>query len=466
MFGIDFEGHPALVNLYLPEDFEGNPLRKSFKLATRVVKYLAGGEGSRRSGGWPLMSLTQKDLKTPQEVIDELSSGSLQTEQMLLNVGPQHPATHGVFRLLATIDGEVLVDAEPVIGYMHRGYEKLVEARDYRQITNLVSRMDWLSNIQNELPMWMAVEALMELEVPPRAQYMRVLMVEANRILNHLMFFASFGAELGAITPTFYAFREREDIQFAMEQATGGRMHFGYMRAGGLKEDVPRGFLDLMLKAVRQVIARMDDYYNLLVGNEIFKARTIGVGVLEPEVAYNYGVSGPIARGSDINFDVRKDEPYLVYDQFDFEVPVGTERGLLRSLLGPAARGLRERSDHRAGDRGHAVRPDPRQGSACDPTAGGRGLHPYRELARRVGLLPDLRRTQQAVPDEDQHAVVQQRFGSSLRAQGHVRVGHDRDPGVLLLRTGGHRPVIEINSHGLATPVRQARGHPHGGPGR
>jgi NADH-quinone oxidoreductase subunit D len=270
------------------------------------------------------MTLHQDRLKTPQEVIDELSSGSLQTEQMLLNVGPQHPATHGVFRLLATIDGEVLVDAEPVIGYMHRGYEKLVEARDYRQITNLVSRMDWLSNIQNELPMWMAVEALMELEVPPRAQYMRVVMVEANRILNHLMFFASFGAELGAITPTFYAFREREDIQFAMEQATGGRMHFGYMRAGGLKEDVPRGFLDLMLAAVRQVINRMDDYYNLLIGNEIFKARTIGVGVLEPEVAYSYGVSGPIARGSSIDFDVRKDEPYLVYDHFDFDVPMGT----------------------------------------------------------------------------------------------------------------------------------------------
>jgi NADH-quinone oxidoreductase subunit D len=267
---------------------------------------------------------SRDELKNPQEIIDELARGSLQTEQMLLNVGPQHPATHGVFRLLATIDGEVLVDAEPVIGYMHRGYEKLVEARDYRQITNLVSRMDWLSNIQNELPMWMAVEALMELEVPPRAQYMRVVMVEANRILNHLMFFASFGAELGAITPTFYAFREREDIQAAMETATGGRMHFGYMRAGGLKEDVPRGFLQAMLAAVRQVIDRMDQYYNLLVGNEIFKARTIGVGVLEPEVAYNYGVSGPIARGSNINFDVRKDEPYLVYDQFDFDVPMGT----------------------------------------------------------------------------------------------------------------------------------------------
>jgi NADH-quinone oxidoreductase subunit D len=263
-------------------------------------------------------------VKEPSELQQELSEGRLQTEQMVLNVGPQHPATHGVFRLLATIDGEVLVDAEPIIGYMHRGYEKLVEARDYRQITNLVSRMDWLSNIQNELPMWMAVEQLMEIEVPPRAQYMRVIMVEMNRILNHLMFFASFGAELGAITPTFYAFREREDIQAALEQATGGRMHFGYMRAGGLKEDVPRGFMAASLAAVRQVMARMDDYYNLLIGNEIFKRRTIGVGVLDKETAYNYGVSGPIARGSNIDYDIRKDEPYLVYDHFDFDVPIGT----------------------------------------------------------------------------------------------------------------------------------------------
>ena len=245
---------------------------------------------------------------------------SLETEEMILNVGPQHPATHGVFRLLATIDGEKLLDAEPIIGYMHRGYEKLVEARDYRQITNLVSRMDWLSGINNELPLWLAVEKLMEIEVPPRAQYLRVIMCEMNRILNHLMFFASFGAELGAITPTFYAFREREDIQYVMESATGGRMHFGYFRAGGLKEDVPRGFLAGALAGVRQVINRLPDYENLLVGNEIFKQRTIGIGVLEKEVAYSYGVSGPIARGSGIDIDVRKDEPYLVYDQFDFDV--------------------------------------------------------------------------------------------------------------------------------------------------
>lgn len=254
------------------------------------------------------------------EVAQRAREGRFGTQEMVLNVGPQHPATHGVFRLLATIDGEVLTHAEPVIGYMHRGYEKLVEARDYRQITNLVSRMDWLSGINNELPLAMAVEGLMGIEVPPRAQWLRVILLEMNRILNHLMFFASFGAELGAITPTFYAFREREDIQYQMESVTGGRMHFGFFRPGGLKEDVPKGFYEGSLKAVRQVIDRLWHYEDLLLGNEIFKGRTIGVGVLDKQTAHSYGVSGPIARGSGIDADLRKDKPYLVYDKFDFDV--------------------------------------------------------------------------------------------------------------------------------------------------
>ncbi|HZA20745.1 MAG TPA: NADH-quinone oxidoreductase subunit D [Actinomycetota bacterium] len=261
-----------------------------------------------------------QEIRTPEEVVAEASTGRFATEEMVLNVGPQHPATHGVFRLLATIDGEILVEAKPIVGYMHRGYEKLVEQRDYRQITNLVSRMDWLSGINNELPLALAVEKLMGLEVPPRAQYLRVILAEMNRILNHLMFFQSFSAELGAITPTFYAFREREDIQFAMEMVTGGRMHFGFFRPGGLKEDVPQGFYDQALMGVRQVIHRLPDYEDLLTGNEIFKQRTINVGVLSKEDAYSYGVSGPIARGSDIDLDVRVDEPYLVYDQFEFDV--------------------------------------------------------------------------------------------------------------------------------------------------
>ncbi len=250
--------------------------------------------------------------------------GTLRTEEMVLNIGPQHPATHGVLRVVVTLDGEKIVEGTPVVGYMHRGHEKLFEQRDFRQITNLCSRMDWLSGLNNEIPASIAVERLMELEVPRRATYLRVIMAEINRILNHLMFTGSFGLELGATTPGMYAFRERELLQSAMEMATGGRLHFGFCRPGGLKEDVPRGFVDLALRGIRQLQKAIPDYEGLLLGNEIFKARTIGVGVLDPDLALEYGVSGPILRASGIPYDVRKAEPYLNYDEFDFNIPVGT----------------------------------------------------------------------------------------------------------------------------------------------
>lgn len=251
------------------------------------------------------------------------SDGTLRTEEMVLNIGPQHPATHGVLRVVVTLDGERIVEATPVIGYMHRGHEKLFEQRDFRQITNLCSRMDWLSGLNNEVPGALAVERLMGLEVPRRATFLRVIMCEINRILNHLMFTGSFGLELGATTPVMYAFRERELLQEAMEMATGGRLHFGFIRPGGLKEDVPRGFVDLALRGIRQLQRAIPDYEDLLVGNEIFKARTVGVGVLDPALALEYGVSGPILRASGVPYDVRKAETYLNYDEFDFDVPVG-----------------------------------------------------------------------------------------------------------------------------------------------
>ncbi|MEX2586545.1 MAG: NADH-quinone oxidoreductase subunit D [Actinomycetota bacterium] len=251
-------------------------------------------------------------------------AGTLRTEEMILNVGPQHPATHGVLRVMVTLDGERIVHGEPVIGYMHRGHEKLLEQRDFRQITNLLSRMDWLSGINNEIPASIAVERLMELEVPRRATYLRVILAEINRILNHLMFTGSFGLELGATTPVMYAFRERELLQQAMEMATGGRMHFGFIRPGGLKEDVPKGFVALALKGIRQLQKAIPDYENLLMGSEIFKARTVGVGRLSTERALDHGVSGPILRACGVAYDVRKAEPYLNYDEFDFDIPVGT----------------------------------------------------------------------------------------------------------------------------------------------
>jgi NADH-quinone oxidoreductase subunit D len=250
-------------------------------------------------------------------------AGVLRTEEMILNVGPQHPATHGVLRVLVTLDGERIIEAEPIIGYMHRGHEKLVEQRDFRQITNLLSRMDWLSGINNEIPASIAVEKLMSLEVPRRAQYLRVIMAEINRILNHLMFTGSFGLELGASTPVMYAFRERELLQNAMEMVTGGRMHFGFIRPGGLKEDVPKGFVELARQGIRQLLDSIPDYETLLLGNEIFKQRTVGIGILPADLAMEYGASGPILRGSGVPYDVRKAEPYLIYDEFDFDIPIG-----------------------------------------------------------------------------------------------------------------------------------------------
>ncbi|HWB71361.1 MAG TPA: NADH-quinone oxidoreductase subunit D [Egibacteraceae bacterium] len=254
----------------------------------------------------------------------EVRGGELSTQDMNLNIGPQHPATHGVLRIVLDLDGEKIVRATPIIGYMHRGFEKLAEARDYRQIIALVNRHDWLSAFCNELGVAIAVERMMELEVPERAEWIRVLMAEWNRILNHLMFVGSFGLELGAITPVFFAFREREDIQHLMESATGGRLHFTYNRVGGLKEDLPRGFLAASRRMVATVRVRNGEYRDLLQGNEIFHARTKGVGVLPAQVAVDYGVSGPTLHATGVPEDARVTEPYAKYGDVDVAVPVGS----------------------------------------------------------------------------------------------------------------------------------------------
>ena len=257
-------------------------------------------------------------------LVEVRGEGDLHTQDMSLNIGPQHPATHGVLRVIIDLDGEKILKATPVIGYMHRGFEKLAEARDYRQIIALVNRHDWLSAFCNELGVALAVERMMELEVPERAEWIRVLMAEWNRILNHLMFIGSFGLELGAITPLFFAFREREDIQNMLESATGGRLHFTYTRVGGLKEDLPRGFLAASEAMVRNVRMRTREYRDLLEGNEIFQARTRRVGILPPDVALDYGVTGPALHAAGVAEDSRVTEPYCRYDQVEVRVPTGT----------------------------------------------------------------------------------------------------------------------------------------------
>jgi NADH-quinone oxidoreductase subunit D len=255
--------------------------------------------------------------------------GDLATQDMVLNIGPQHPATHGVLRLRLTLDGERIVACEPVVGYMHRGAEKLFEVRDYRQIIVLANRHDWLSAFSSELGVVLAVERMLGMEVPVRAVWLRTLLAELNRVLNHLMFLGSYPIELGAITPMFYAFRERETLQQVMEEVSGGRMHYMFNRVGGLKEDVPAGWLDRTGAAVAAVRSRLPQIEDLLLGNEIFTARTRGVGVLAPELIDAYGVSGPIARASGVDFDLRRDEPYLAYgelaDDGVLQVVTGTD---------------------------------------------------------------------------------------------------------------------------------------------
>ena len=267
---------------------------------------------------------------------DAAVSVELQTEDMTLNIGPQHPSTHGVLRLVAKVDGERVSQVDPVIGYMHRGYEKLAEVRTYPQITALVNRIDWVSGFANEIPFMVATERLMEIEVPERAQYIRLILTEMARLASHLIFLSSYPLEIGAATPLMHALRERERILDLIESVTGGRFHPNFNRIGGVKpaagagattkkviQDIPTGFLADTKTSMERMASITDDLDTLVTGNEIFMARTKGVGVLPLEIAKSYGVSGPNLRGSGSDFDLRKHGDYLPYDQFEFDVPTG-----------------------------------------------------------------------------------------------------------------------------------------------
>ena len=257
----------------------------------------------------------------------------LETPEMTLNIGPQHPSTHGVLRLIAKVDGERITDVEPVIGYMHRGYEKLAEVRTYAQITALVNRIDWVSGFANEVPFILGVERLMGVKAPERAQWIRLILTELFRISSHLVFMSSYPLELGATTPLMYVLREREHILELIEGVTGGRFHPNFNRVGGIKPnygggsqtkkqsmDLPAGFFNGTLTAMDSMDKICDDIDTLVTGNEMFKARTVDVGVIPADKAIEYGLSGPNLRASGVAYDLRKVENYLPYDQLDFDV--------------------------------------------------------------------------------------------------------------------------------------------------
>jgi NADH-quinone oxidoreductase subunit D len=256
--------------------------------------------------------------------VDIIPAGEFATEEMTLNIGPQHPSTHGVLRIIVELDGEVITRAEPVIGYMHRGAEKLAEFRDARQTLVLMNRHDWLSAFNNELGWTIAIERLAGIEAPDRAQWIRTMLAEFNRIMSHLVFMGSYPLELGAMTPIFYAFREREMVQDLVESATGARMHHSFARVGGLKDDLPRGFVKQAAPVLAAVRSTVKEYERLIMGNEIIFKRCRDVGVLPPSIALAYGCSGPTLQSTGVAMDPRKDTPYEKYGEVEFEVPVGT----------------------------------------------------------------------------------------------------------------------------------------------
>ena len=245
--------------------------------------------------------------------------------ELMINMGPQHPSTHGVFRLVLWIDGERIVKAEPHIGYLHRGSEKLCEGEKYTQIITLFDRLDYVANLNCELGYCLAVEKLMGLEIPERAEYIRIILCELNRIASHLLFYGVYGLDVGAMTPILYGFRDREKIQSLFESITGARMMHNYFQIGGVREDLPTDFHQRIKSLTKQLKQGIEECDQLLSANELFLARTKGIGIIDSINAIDYGVSGPSLRASGVAEDIRATEPYSLYEKMDFGIPVGTE---------------------------------------------------------------------------------------------------------------------------------------------
>ena len=245
------------------------------------------------------------------------------SDEFILNVGPQHPSTHGVLRIIVKLDGEVIKDIYPDLGYIHTGLEKMFENRKYDQILPYTDRTDYLSAVNNNFAYVMAVEKLLGVQVPERAEYMRVILAELNRIMSHLLWYSAFGMDVGALTPIFYAFREREEIIDMVESQAGGRLTHSAFRIGGFKYDFPADFFEKLKKFIFHFNDRVDEYEALLIDNIIFRARTEKVGIIDGAAAVNLGMTGPSLRGSGIAYDIRKTDPYSVYDRFEFKVCAG-----------------------------------------------------------------------------------------------------------------------------------------------
>lgn len=246
----------------------------------------------------------------------------IKTEELKINIGPQHPSTHGVLRLIMTLDGEIIKECEPVIGYLHRGKEKLAESRSYYQYLPMVDRIDYLAGFFNNASFCTAVESIAGISVPAKAEYIRIITMELNRVTSHLLWLGSLLLDLGATSPLFYTFREREDILRLFEQYTGQRMMYNAYCFGGVKKDLPSGWLTEAYELCSNMPRLFNEYEAIITQNPIFLERTKGIGIIDKQTALDFGLTGPNLRASGVDFDARKDSPYGLYKEMDFNVPV------------------------------------------------------------------------------------------------------------------------------------------------
>jgi NADH-quinone oxidoreductase subunit C/D len=344
MMGIRFTGHPNLRRILMWDGFEGYPLRKDYK--EPYYEDERKPFGTRWDQGHHVIAEDRNPwhdnvkyptnfdavtFKPPQDKvrtvgIEEATATRLKTEKLVLNIGPQHPSTHGVLRLRTTLDGETVVAVEPVLGYLHRNHEKIGERNTYLQNIPFTDRLDYITSMANNLAYVVAVEKLMAAKVPERAEYIRVIMAEMTRWMNHIAALGFIYNDLGAFfTPLLYGLEERELILDLFEAASGSRMMCNYMRFGGIARDLPEGWLDKCNYLVNERMPRRtDEMEAYLVKNELFTARAKNIGILPREQAINYSAAGPMLRASGVKYDLRRAQPYSIYDRFEFDIPVGT----------------------------------------------------------------------------------------------------------------------------------------------
>jgi NADH-quinone oxidoreductase subunit C/D len=315
MFGIVFSGHPTLYRILLPPTWEGHALRKDHPArATEMPPFRMTPERQERE---------QEALRfRPEEW--GMARATEDSEFMFLNLGPNHPSVHGVFRIALQLDGEVVIDAVPDIGYHHRGAEKMGERQTWHTYIPYTDRIDYLGGVMNNLAYLQSVETLAGIEIPDRAKVIRIMLSELFRISSHLVFYGTFAQDIGQMSPVFYMFADRERLFGIVEAITGGRMHPAWFRIGGVAQDLPNGWERMMREFIDAMPARLDHYEKMVMDNSLIKIRTRNIGVYTQQEAIDWGVTGPGLRATGLDWDIRKKRPYGGYDQFDFDVPTAT----------------------------------------------------------------------------------------------------------------------------------------------